>query len=122
MEDLRKARANRDLHRRLRIYQAPKVLVDAELGIWPYVRNAATAFFTLISVRCDRGSITLASNKGFGQWGELLGDTVFAPAVLDRVLHHSCALNIVERATGSGRSARPDSSDPITCSIAPRRI
>ena len=29
-----------------------------------------------------------------GEWGELLGDTVIASAVLDRLLHHSHVLNI----------------------------
>ncbi len=29
-----------------------------------------------------------------GEWGELLGDSVIASAVLDRLLHHSHVLNI----------------------------
>ena len=94
MEDLRKARAENNLQRRLRIYLAPKVLVVDEFGFWPYDREAATAFFTLVSARYEKGSIILTSNKGFGEWGELLGDTVIAPAVLDRLLHHSHVLNI----------------------------
>ena len=44
--------------------------------------------------RYERGSIILTSNKGFGEWGELLGDTVIASAALDRLLHHSHVLNI----------------------------
>ena len=94
MEDLRKARAENNLNRRMRIYLAPKVLVVDEFGIWPYDRESATAFFTLVSARYERGSIILTSNKGFGEWGELLGDTVIASAVLDRLLHHSHVLNI----------------------------
>ena len=94
MEDLRKARAEHNLDRRLRVYLAPKVLVVDEFGIWPYDRDAATAFFTLVSARYERGSIILTSNKGFGEWVELLGDTVIALAVLDRLLHHSHVLNI----------------------------
>ena len=50
-------------------------------------------------------------HKGFGEWGELLGDTVIASAVLDRLLHHSHVLNIPAnrsevKATGSERNAR----------------
>ena len=78
MEDLRKARAEHNLDRRMRVYLAPKALVVDEFGIWPYDRDAATAFFTLVSARYERGSIILTSNKGFGEWGELLGDTVIA--------------------------------------------
>ena len=94
MEDLRKARAENNLQRRLRIYLAPKALVVDEFGFWPYDREAATAFFTLVSARYEKGSIILTTNKGFGEWGELLGDTVIASAVLDRLLHHSHVLNI----------------------------
>ncbi len=94
MEDLRKDRAENNLHRRLRIYLAPKVLVVDEFGFWPYDREAATAFFTLISARYERSNIVLTSNEGFGEWGELLGDTVIASAILDRLLHLSHVLNI----------------------------
>ena len=94
MEDLRKARVEHNLNRRMKVYLAPKVLVVDEFGIWPYDRESATAFFTLVSARYERGSIILTSNKGFGEWGELLGDSVIASAVLDRLLHHSHVLNI----------------------------
>ena len=77
-----------------------------EFGIWPYDRESATAFFTLVSARYERGSIILTSNKGFGEWGELLGGSVIASAVLDRLLHHSHVLNIRARAIGSERNVR----------------
>ena len=94
MEDLRKARAEHRLDRRMRVYLAPKVLIVDEFGIWPYDRDAATAFFSLVSARYERGSIILTSNKGFAEWRELLGDTVIASAIPDRLLHHSHVLNI----------------------------
>jgi hypothetical protein len=42
----------------------------------PIDRLAATALFSPISARYERGSIVLTSNKGFGEWGEVLGDAV----------------------------------------------
>jgi hypothetical protein len=65
-----------------------------EFGVWPCDRLAATAFFTLISARYERGTVVLTSNKGFGEWGEVLGDPVIATAILDRLLHHSHVMNI----------------------------
>jgi DNA replication protein DnaC len=94
LEDLRRAQAEHRLERRLRIYLAPKLLIIDEFGVWPYDRMAATAFFTLVSARYERGSIILTSNKGFGEWGEVLGDAVIATAILDRLLHPSHVLNI----------------------------
>ena len=55
MEDLRRARIEHNLDRRLRVYLSPKVLVVDEFGIWPYDRESATAFFTLVSARYERG-------------------------------------------------------------------
>ena len=63
MEDLRKARIEHNLDRRMKIYLAPKVLIVDAFGIWPYDRESATAFFTLVSARYKRGSIILTSNK-----------------------------------------------------------
>ncbi len=94
LEDLRVAQAEHRLDRRMRIYLAPKVLIIDEFGVWPYDRLAATALFSLISARYERGSVILTSNKGFAEWGDVLGDNVIATAVLDRLLHHSHVLNI----------------------------
>ena len=47
-----------------------------------------------MSARYEPDSIILTSNKDFGEWGVLLGDTVIASAVLDRPLHPSHVLNI----------------------------
>lgn len=94
LEDLRRAQAEHRLDRRMRVYLAPKVLIIDEFGVWPYDRTAATALFALISARYERGSVILTSNKGFAEWGEVLGDPVIATAILDRLLHHSHVLNI----------------------------
>lgn len=94
LEDLSRAQMEHRLERRLRVYLAPKVLVIDEFGVWPCDRIAATALFTLVSARYERGSIILTSNKGFAEWGEVLGDSVVATAILDRLLHHSHVVNI----------------------------
>ena len=78
----------------MRVYLSPKVLIVDEFGIWPYDRESATAFFSMVSARCEKGSIIPMSNKGFANWRELLGDTVIATAILDRLLHHSHVINI----------------------------
>ena len=94
IEDLRRAMLEHTFERRMRIYLAPKVLIIDEFGIWPYSREGAAALFSLVSARYERGSIIVTPNKGFGEWGEVLGDPVIATAVLDRLLHHSHVINI----------------------------
>jgi DNA replication protein DnaC len=56
--------------------------------------TAAHFFFQIISERYESGSVILTSNKTYGMWGEIFGDTVLATAILDRLLHHSNTINI----------------------------
>jgi hypothetical protein len=48
----------------------------------------------LISARYERGSIILTSNKSYGDWGSIFGDSIIATVILDRLLHHSTTINI----------------------------
>ena len=84
----------------------PKVLILDEFGIWPYDRDAATAFFSLISARYDRASIILTSNERFAERGELLGDTVIATAILDASCITATCSTSEAKSTGSGTNDR----------------
>ncbi len=95
LEDLGRAAAEHQLGKRRHFYLRPKVLIMDEFGVWPCDRHAATALFALVSARCyEHGSIILTSNKGFTDWGTVLGDNVTATAILDRLLHQAQVLNI----------------------------
>jgi DNA replication protein DnaC len=87
--DLGRAYREGRLDRRLRIYLAPKVLIIDEMGYLPLDDLGATIFFQLVSVRYERGSIILTSNKSYGEWGSIFGDPIIATAILDRLLHHA---------------------------------
>ena len=70
MEDLRKARAEHNLDRRMRIYLAPKVLIVDEFGIWPYDRGRRHRLLHpgLGQVRTRQHHTDF--QQGFGEWGE----------------------------------------------------
>lgn len=94
VEDLGRAYRESRLDRRMRVYLAPKVLIIDEMGYLPLDELGATIFFQLVSARYERGSIILTSNKSYGDWGSIFGDTIIATAILDRLLHHSTTINI----------------------------
>ncbi|MFD2171648.1 IS21-like element helper ATPase IstB [Tumebacillus lipolyticus] len=94
IEDLRKAHEENRLDKRLRVYTRPKLLLIDEVGYLPMDRLPANLFFQVISARYERGSIIMTSNKNFREWGELIGDSILATAILDRLLHHSHIVNI----------------------------
>jgi DNA replication protein DnaC len=43
----------------------------------------------LVSRRYEPGSIAVTSNRGFEQWGEILGDAMVAAALIDWFVHHT---------------------------------
>lgn len=94
VDDLGCAYREGRLDRRMRVYLAPKVLIIDEMGYLPLDELGATIFFQLVSARYERGSIILTSNKSYGDWGSIFGDTIIATAILDRLLHHSTTINI----------------------------
>jgi DNA replication protein DnaC len=65
------------------------LLVVDEVGYLPLERQAANLLFALVSRRYERGSIIVTSNRGFEQWGEILGDAMVAAALIDRLVHHA---------------------------------
>ena len=85
---LRTAEATGRFNRQLGAYLRPAVLVVDEVGYLPLDRTEANMVFQLVSRRYERGSMIITSNKGFAEWGSVLGDDVLATAILDRLLHH----------------------------------
>ena len=82
------------LGRRLKILTYPSLLVIDEIGYLPVSQTGAMLFFQLINRRYERASTVLTSNKGFEEWGQILGDEVMAAALIDRLLHHCHIVNI----------------------------
>ena len=94
VESLEQARAAGQLARRLRVLTHPALLVVDEIGYLPVSRDGAVLFFQLINARHEQASTVLTSNKGFEDWGAVLGDDVMAAALIDRLLHHCHIVNI----------------------------
>ena len=57
-------------------------------------RKEARLFFRLLKRQYEKARIVLTSNKGFANWGEMLGDNVLATVIPEHLLHHSTTLNI----------------------------
>jgi DNA replication protein DnaC len=91
---LEEAQAAGQLRRRLAVLSHPSLLVVDEIGYLPVNHTGAVLFFQLMNRRYENASTVLTSNKGFEEWGEVLGDDVMAAALIDRVLHHCHLVNI----------------------------
>ncbi|MFB4203660.1 IS21 family transposase [wastewater metagenome] len=94
ISSLEEAQAAGQLKRRLAVLTHPSVLVVDEIGYLPVTHTGAVLFFQLMNRRYERASTVLTSNKGFEEWGEIVGDEVMAAALIDRLLHHCHLVNI----------------------------
>lgn len=86
--------ADNSFSSRLRTFIQPSLLIVDEVGYLPVSNEGANFLFQVVAKRYETGSIILTSNKSFADWGETLGDSVIASAILDRLLHHSTVFNI----------------------------
>lgn len=69
----------------------------------PHERRAV---LQLLNRRYERAPTVLTSNKGFEEWGTVLGDEVMAAALIDRVLHHCHLVNIRGNSFGCASTRR----------------
>jgi len=89
-----KHRTANQLEAELRRLERYHLLVVDEVGYLPLERQAANLLFALVSRRYERGSIIITSNRGFEQWGEILGDAMVAAALIDRLVHHATMITL----------------------------
>jgi DNA replication protein DnaC len=91
---LEAAQDRNNLDDELRRLERYGLLVVDEVGYLPLERQAANLLFALVSRRYERGSIIVTSNRGFGAWGEILGDAMVAAALIDRLVHHATMVTL----------------------------
>ncbi len=86
---LEAAQDRNQLETELRRLERYRLVVIDEIGYLPLERQAANLMFALVARRYERGSIIITANRGFEQWGEILGDAMIAAALIDRLVHHA---------------------------------
>ena len=72
------------------------LLIIDELGYLPVGKLEANMFFQLVSQLYENTSVVITSNKGFDGWADILGDTVLATALLDRLTHRCQVLSFMD--------------------------
>ena len=86
---------------KLRFIKKCDLLIIDELGYLPVSRTEANFFFALISELYENTSIIITSNKGFDGWADILGDSVLATALLDRITHKCQVLSFIDNGENS---------------------
>jgi len=89
--------ADNSLHRALKQYTSPEILLIDEVGFdrleQQDARHAAL-FLKVINGRYCKGSTLMTTNVDFKELGDYLGDPVITTAIVDRMIHHAVIINI----------------------------
>jgi DNA replication protein DnaC len=89
LAQLRAARADNSLDRKLLRFTSPDLLVVDDLGLRPLVSDEPVDLYEIIRKRYERGSTIITSNRAVEEWPPLFGDLLLASAAMDRLLHHA---------------------------------
>jgi DNA replication protein DnaC len=88
------SQADHSLHRAMKYYCSPRLLVIDEVGYLPFDKQGSDHFFNVISSRYEKGSVVLTTNRPFKDWGKIFHDNTVASAIIDRLVHHSEVIKI----------------------------
>jgi DNA replication protein DnaC len=73
------------------------LLVLEDLGMRRLPPSAAEDLLEVFVRRYEKGAIILTTNRPLEDWGQVLGDTAAAGAILDRFLHHAEVIRLQGR-------------------------
>ena len=80
------AEATKSLHRALKVYQSPAVLIVDKIGYATLRQAESHLLFQVLSLRHDRKRPTLiTTNRVFGGWNQIFAADAVAHAILDRL-------------------------------------
>ena len=96
MHILKTQEISRNSTARVKWIKESDLLIIDELGYLPIGKVEANMFFQLISYLYESTSVVITSNKGFEGWADILGDTVLATALLDRLTHKCQVLSFTD--------------------------
>ncbi|UVT00021.1 IS21-like element ISBcen28 family helper ATPase IstB [Burkholderia glumae] len=130
VNSMAKAEREGNLAQRVRFLARNSLLIVDEIGYLPIGSNGGNLFFLLVNACYERCAIILTSNRSFGEWGDVFGDSVVAAALLDRLLHHAIVVQIEGTSYRLREHAdllpdhlrnRPSSLNPVPAEPARRR-
>ena len=73
------------------------LLVLEDLGMKHLPPTAAEDLLEVVVRRYEKGAIIMTTNRPLEDWGQVLGDTAAAGAILDRFLHHAEVIRLQGR-------------------------
>jgi DNA replication protein DnaC len=104
LTQLRAARADDSLARRLLRFTSPDLLIVDDIGLRGLTHDEPLDLYEIIRTRYQRASTIMTSNRSIEEWPPLFGDALLASAAMDRLLHDA---HIIEMEGDTYRNPPP---------------
>lgn len=91
-------------------------LILDDIGYVQHNRDEMEVLFTLLAERYERKSIVITTNLVFSEWERIFKVSMTTLAAIDRVVHHSVILDLmnVESYRAKAAGAKPTAPAPLT--------
>ena len=89
-------------------------LILDDIGYVQQDREEMEVLFTLLAERYERSSVIITTNLVFSEWSRIFKDPMTTVAAIDRVVHHSVILDLMQvesyraEAASQRRAASPE--------------
>ena len=95
--ELRSARADNTLTKRIQRYLNIELLILDDLGLQPLQHTDPMDLYDIIRGRYERGSLIITSNRDANELLPMFPDPLLGSAAVDRLLHHAHILRLTGR-------------------------
>lgn len=92
LKQLRAARADGTLDRRMLRFTTPDLLIVDDLGLRPLTSDEPVDLYEIIRQRYEHGATMITSNRDETELAQLFKDPLLASAAMDRLLHRAQVL------------------------------
>lgn len=94
LQDLNAQETQRNLQRRLKLYEKPDLLIVDEVGYLSYDDRHADLFFQIVNLRYQKKPTVITTNKSFSEWGDIFPNASCVVTLVDRLIHKSEIIQI----------------------------
>ena len=91
---LKMAKADDSYVRELARMEKQDLLILDDFGIQPFDAQGRAALMEIIEDRYDKSSFIITSQVPVKQWYDIIGEKTIADAILDRIVHDACRLEL----------------------------
>ena len=94
LTQIRECRSQKTLRTLENRFEKYDLVIYDEFGYISFDKEGAEVLFTHLSLRAGRKSTIITTNLSFDRWGEIFGDPVLTAAMVDRLTHKACLVNM----------------------------